>query len=397
MQMKSLAEQLHLDTQLPLVFYEVEISEPSVYGIFLSEPSASVDRPETRGQLAQSVFQLLELVPLRWNAPTGSLSRFVDFHAHICACEPHVEALLAISFIRMRAASWTERQWVDFLPSLDDELQSRAKRIEQQTQLFMELVGLHGKLAAAVRQLSRLLDAVEEAASSQLYRSFIDGTPALVAEFHATADALLADQAEFSAFFERSLRFLAPALLPRLKVHQHCWMLSALSFDRWLPLHSEFGELDGMIARASDEAIQWFCVDPAPLKARKLFQSVAFEEAFALLRAGRAAMLPLIALPKISAAIELLNDLFCLDYQTSAQADELTPLLHFLFLKCKVPKLFSFMQYVDAFAKPLMEKNIIQLPESVIVGHTHIVNHMDSLAFFLKKEPEEGEARGMHL
>jgi hypothetical protein len=54
-----------------------------------------------------------------------------------------------------------------------------------------------------------------------------------------------------------------------------------------------------------------------------------------------------------------------------------------------MPKLFSFMQYLDAFAKPLIEKNVIVLPESVLVGHTHIVNHMGSLAFFLKRDPEK--------
>jgi hypothetical protein len=55
-----------------------------------------------------------------------------------------------------------------------------------------------------------------------------------------------------------STHSLPPALAPRFKVRQHWWMLTALSFERWLLLHSEFAELDRMIARASDDPIFWF-------------------------------------------------------------------------------------------------------------------------------------------
>jgi hypothetical protein len=61
-------------------------------------------------------------------------------------------------------------------------------------------------------------------------------------------------------------------------------------------------------------------------------------------------------------------------------------------LKWRIPKIFSFMQYIDAYAKVLIDKSLVQLPENVLVGHTHLVNHMDSLAFFLRtKTPSTSE------
>jgi hypothetical protein len=44
------------------------------------------------------------------------------------------------------------------------------------------------------------------------------------------------------------------------------------------------------------------------------------------------------------------------------------------------------MQYIGAYTKALIDKSLIQLPENVLVGHTHLTNHMDSLAFFLRAE-----------
>jgi hypothetical protein len=247
------------------------------------------------------------------------------------------------------------------------------------------------KLTELVRQTNRMRELVEETKNSLVYHSFLQEIPQFSAEFTSLVDTFLTDPAEFTSYFTKSLKYFSNVLKESriygsLMLHHHCWMMNKLSFEQFLLFHPEFNDLDQLIQNASDETIQWFCVQPAPGKTRKLFDSAAFDEAFDLLNRARQVFLPMIALPKISAAIELLNNLFTLYYGQSAQADELTPLIHFLFLKWKAVRIFSFMQYLGAFTKPLIDKSIITLPESVLVGQTHIVNHMDSLAFFLKKQ-----------
>jgi hypothetical protein len=338
-QLKALADQLLNDTVMPFSFYELDVCDLSIFGIIPRESKSASERAESKTQQANILFQLFDSIPVRWNAPQYSLSEFISFQTQCCQIQRHVMGLLLLDMIRLRTASWTPDRWTEFLPSLDDELQKRSKHLESQRSLFMELVGLHLTFNEMNRQLSHFSELIEQTQCGLLYAAFVSENPNCLNEFETQLDALARDPGDFLGYFRGSLKAFPSGIKEQQKLfhsfvlHHHCWLMNRLSFDRFMAFHEEFTDLDEKIRFASDETIQCFCVDPAPDKARRLFDSVGFSEAFRLLNAGRAAMLPILALPKISSAIELLNQLFALYFNQSAQADELTPLIHFLFLK----------------------------------------------------------------
>jgi hypothetical protein len=71
----------------------------------------------------------------------------------------------------------------------------------------------------------------------------------------------------------------------------------------------------------------------------------------------------------------MLNRLFTIEYGGSAQADELTPLIHYLLLSSKIPNMVTFTYYMSDFLSTLNAKGLIGLEEWEVVGLTNLIIH----------------------
>jgi hypothetical protein len=168
-----------------------------------------------------------------------------------------------------------------------------------------------------------------------------------------------------------------------LLVYYHCHLMRQNGFPKFQYDFPKFAVFDKRISEVSEDMVRSFCVDPAPASARLLFSNPVLTDAIALLKEGWEYEVPLIALPRIASAIELLNDIYFLSNGSPAQADALTPLIHYLLMKCGIGNIYSYVKYLDGYVRKLVEEGLLHLPEVVLVALTHMANHVDSLAGFL--------------
>ena len=137
---------------------------------------------------------------------------------------------------------------------------------------------------------------------------------------------------------------------------------------------------DSFLSHPPEKMVQELCIAPSAEKVRKLFDNTEiFSLAIAEISEARIIPIPVIALGHLNEAIYILNTLFFMEYGSGAQADELTPIIVYLILKCRIPNMYSFVMYLKDFLLNLCTKQFMIIKESNIVGLTHIINHVTSI------------------
>lgn len=360
----------------------------------------SIDNEQSNSHYSylSAIFSFFEKANVISDAPSNSLKDFLHFHKKYSNNIKDSKSELALRLIDSLLPDENSQEYYDILPSLNDELRRQKSLTQANSNFFLDLVILNQKFDQSLSQLSNLYKISINAYTSKLFATFIESNDAIQEQLALIYPEILASDERFCDLFITTRPILKdymktvkfPQIFDSFMQHFHCWMLYQLPFEKFHMVQPMFDLMGEIIEKADDKVIQLFCVAPAPAKIKHLFQNVPlFEEARSLLQKGRKIENPLIALPSLSAAIEVLNRTFQLEFEDNAQADELTPLIHFLFLTCKIPALFSFIKYLDFYISPLLEKQAITLDENSIVGLTHLINHIDSLYAFLKSNEND--------
>jgi hypothetical protein len=331
-----------------------------------------------RNEAACLVLALLERLPFNSAAPDASLVEFLDFHRRRALIESDNKSLIDIDNVRAKGVKDSVVLGVkDCLLRLKQENENRSEDIMELAAIYSELCGIQKNLELVVR-------IGYDAYNGRKFTELLPKPPRFVIGPEG-----------FCNWFVRGLSSLRldgkDESSQSLIAHYHNYVMRYIDFSWFLAAFPEHSRFDRLISKASDEMIRSFCVDPAPLSARKLFSSSAFEEAILMMKKGRTYEIPLIALPKISSAIEILNQMYFLANECPAQADALTPLVHYLLLKCAIPDIYSYVRYLDEYTRPLIDIDVLVLPEVLGVGLTHMVNHLDSLVRFLQDQKREAK------
>lgn len=345
-----------------------------------------------------AIFSFFEKSSVISDAPSNSLKDFLVFHKKFSNNINDSKSELMLRLIDSLLPDENSQEYYDILPSLNDELKRQKNLTQTNSSFFLDLVILNQKFDQVLSQLSSLYEISINAYTSKLFNDFIEKNETVQEQLAMIYPEILASSERFLDLFITTKPFLKdfmsslnfPQIFDSFIQHYHCWMLYQLPFEKFHLVHPMYDFMGEIIEKADDKVIQLFCVVPAPEKIKNLFQNKPlFEEARSLLKKGRKIENPLIALPSLSAAIEVLNRMFQLEFEDNAQADELTPLIHFLFLTSKIPALFSFIKYLDFYISPLLERQVMNLDENSIVGLTHLINHIDSLYAFLKSNSND--------
>ncbi|OHT13722.1 hypothetical protein TRFO_16042 [Tritrichomonas foetus] len=386
MLLKGTAEHLIHNKILPHLFFSCDIKEIRQYRIMPSGSLFKANNESFKASLVSAIFSFFEISNVFSDAPSNSIKEFIEFHQMHSKNVNDTKVVMALRLID----SLRPKEWTDIMPSLDDELRRQRKFIETNSAVFMELAILNQKFDEITAKISDSFTMAIGAHTSRLYDDFLRNNSELKVQFSDLSPEFLASSERFTEFFNNSRYLLkdytnkSPQTYEPLLHYHHCWMLKQLTFEKFQQVHSSFSGMDKVIEKADEKVIESFCVAPAPAKIRYLFRSnTVFEEARSLLAIGRSIENPLIALPSMAAAIEVLNRMYLLEFEKNAQADELTPLIHYLFLSSKIPSLYSFIKYLDFYITPLVDQQILTLNENHVVGFTHLINHMDSLFSFL--------------
>jgi hypothetical protein len=328
-----------------------------------------------RDVVADSVLKLFQELPLRPNAPKSDLADFLEFHRRHAVVNRDTEKLVHIEILKSEGLNNS------LIPGLEDSLDRLKKRNERDSEDLLELTTVYSSLLDFSKILIDVVKVTSHAHMSDKFSRVLVNAP-----------TFMAAPEDFPSRFKHSIASFKrdTEKYQQLAAYYHCRLMRSIGFDRFQAAFPNFAVLDRLIYEADESVIRSFCMDPAPISARKLFASPALEESITLLKKGWSYEIPLMALPRIACAIELLNDVYVLANGCPAQADSLTPLIHYLLMKCGIVNVYSYMKYLNGYVRPLLDEGLLVLPEVVGVALTHMVNHVDSLAAFLSQRIHEG-------
>lgn len=394
MQLSGLAEQLVVPEKNPIVFYEFEFKDLSVYNISLTEETKQSMGDRNQEVFMESILALLLHAPIRVDAPQASLAKFIEFHKMCAETEGDNKLLLLIDDLTTKGKEMTDKQWSGTLPSLEDRLQQYEREIMFKTRTLMELATIHCDLSVFNEAEIYIRRMSEESRDAKLYGLFVSKNREIVDEFGNSIEKFKSSPQAFEAFFCKYMKTFAAFaqdntdFLRALLSHHHCWLMSNIPFADYVKLNDEYQELDDLLFSATDKHIQMFCVEPACEKTRRLFTNAAFHDAIQMVTEVQRIASPLLAIEKLSNMVMQLNELFKLHYDTYAQADELSPLINYALMGSRLPRLYSYVKYLQKYTCELIEKGALYVSEQVLVGFTHVCNHVDSLAMFMKEKTE---------
>lgn len=336
-----------------------------------------------------SFFQKAEVVP---EAPKNSLKDFLDFHKNYARQMNDMNASVILQIIDMQLPKDNER-YFDIFTALTDELKRQEIYVQINSGIFMDLLILHQQVNDCLYKLNGLFEIALNSYQAALFNDFILKNLHLHQQLSAHLNEFFVSQEAFTGFFGETILILKnyceeiPELYDELVLYYHSWMMKSIPFVQFQNNHPEFRQFDQRIQNADDNVIKLFCIAPAPPQIKQLLENQnLFDDAKQLISAAKKIEIPLIALPTLSSAIEVLNRMYFLEFEKHAQADELTPLIHYLFLACKTPSLYTFIQYLNFYLAPLIDLHLLNLDEDSVVGFTHMFNHMGSLQSFLTNE-----------
>ena len=188
---------------------------------------------------------------------------------------------------------------------------------------------------------------------SLLFEEFLDMNIDLKNAFLSKAPLLSLDTESFFTIFINFAKKIKESIHPSDTANKaifnlHSWLLCQIPFEQYKADHPMYAIKDQRLISPPIKAIEYYCVEPAPEKVRKLFDyHNIFKEAIQQLKTARSITIPLVALNNINNSVNILNRLFFIEYGSSAQADELTPLIHYTLLKAKITDLYSYIMYLN--------------------------------------------------
>ena len=385
MLIKGTAEKLINKKVSPHLFVSCDIKEIKQYQIVPSGSLFKANNDPYQSSLVSAIFTFFEIANVINDAPSNSIKEFIEFHQMYAKNINDTKSIVSLMLIN----SLCPKEWPDIMPALDDEIKRRRKLILRNESVFLDLNVLNQKCDEIAEKIAHLFKIAIGSHASNIFESFIKQNPDLQDQLSYQTPGLLISPEKFTEFFNKLRMQIkeyttnAPQAYETLLSYGHCWVMKTLTFQKFKLAHPDFNKMDNIIENANEQIIKSYCIMPAPAKIRHLFNSkIVFGEAISLLSIGRHIENPLIALPYLASSIETLNRMYLLEFEKNAQADELTPLIHYLFLTSKIPSLFSFIKYLDFYISPLLDQQLY-LNEAHVIGFTHLINHMDSLFSFL--------------
>ena len=386
--LKGVAEDIPTNINVPLRFIQIELKEFSQFQITASDAqdiTASDDNA-----LTFSFFKFFELADVCDVAP-NDLSAFIKFHKGKADLEKRVNVQLILRRLISFCPQENSIEWSDIVPALEDELQRQRVVISLGEESLSKLSVLSERLQKKTEELKAAFESQKAIMYSQIFDAFIDNNQDIKDTFEKRSLGYAYDVEKFYDVFElvskRLLDFSDKSVFSKIVFNLHTWMMMQIPFDSYRTSHLQFAEDDKMLENPPDNSIDVFCYQPSPNNVKKLFgYKEVFDEATSHLRYARYALIPLLSLQHVNKCINMLNRLFTIEYGGPAQADELTPLIHYLLLSSKIPNLVTFTYYMSDFLSTLNTKGLIQLEEWEVVGLTHLINHVKSIIDYFHSE-----------
>jgi hypothetical protein len=190
----------------------------------------------------------------------------------------------------------------------------------------------------------------------------------------------------YLAKLKQSVTTIADWTFPQVAAHFHTWMMQKMSLDQFINCHEEYKFKDDDMSSVPKRLIEDVCMNPAPQKLRIIFDHPPlFQFSKIELLNAEFVELPLEALERIMAAINLIQKMFELAFGGAPQADEMTPLFNYALLATGLAKIYSLHKYLEHFLCEMPSGDIHFLDEGRSVALTHFVNHVSSLDEILQQ------------
>ena len=393
---KQINENVNINVTVPFAFTEIELKEYSQYQITATETQKmNVDNDNA---LIYTFFKFFEDTAVCDIAP-NNLEDFLNFHKRKAELENKVIVQLNLQKLIRIFPEKDTMEWCDIIPSLQNELQRQKVVISLDEEKISKISAISDKIDKKINDLKHLFESPKSQYPSLIFESFIDMNLELKNSFESQISTFVSQLDSFYTLFETFTKHIHDKIQPEVIANNvilnlHSWMLIQIPFDSYKAEHPLYSQKDLILMNPPDTAINYYCVEPAPQKVRILFEyENIFKEAISQLNLARTTLIPLVAFNHVNNAVNILNRLFFIEYGSSAQADELTPLIHFLLLQVKIPDFYTFVMYLNDFMSQLTIRNLISLEESETVGLTHIVNHTQSIVSFIEKDYNQNDSK----
>ena len=385
--LKQINENIPTDKPVPLIFTQIDLKEYSQYQI--TATGEQITDSSDNNILISTFFKFFEETSVCNTAP-HNLKDFISFHKRKAELENKVTVQLILQKLIKICPPEGSVEWNDITPSLEDELQRQKVILSLGEEKISKLAAITEILDQTINDLQILFESPKSIYPSLLFETFIDMNIDIKTSFEKRSVGYAFNLDSFYSLFDSITKkindqFSDVSVVQKVIFNLHSWLMLQIPFDSYQSSHREFAELDEILFHPPEESISYYCIDPAPKKDKILFEYTnIFEEAIDQLKQARNITIPLVALKNFKNCVNMLNRLFMIEYGSSAQADELTPLIHYLLLSAHIPDLYSFVMYMNDFLSVLSLKGLMIMEESDLVGLTHIVNHVKSITGYLK-------------
>lgn len=378
--LKSLAEKIATKSVSPFRFVSVILDDLS---------DNTNEEKETCSPITKLLFNFFRIAPIYENSP-NELNSFTAFHQKKAEQEQDDDTQILLQRIICTYPEKCSKEFADILPDLEDELNRQKLFATKEEESLAKLSVLCSKIDSRAEFYDKQFEDPHNAFYSLIFEDFINSLDDFK-DLERRSLEYIISVPKFISIFDTYYKILHSSKImaddetfKKLVICLHTWFMMQIPLDAYVPFHPPYKSIDDLFMSPSEKMINELCIDPAGSKVKKLFQNVEiFQLAIDQMSEARKFSIPCIALEHLNNAMNILSMLFFMEYGSSAQADELTPIIHYLLLKCGVPNLFSFVMYLSDYFYLLTTKGILTIEESKIVGLTHIINHVTSIVEYI--------------
>jgi AraC-like DNA-binding protein len=222
---------------------------------------------------------------------------------------------------------------------------------------------------------------------NQFLALFLQNNPQVIADLKAKKQDLLLQKSRFRDFLSDCLKKLhqfiqpiAPYAVHGVACQFHSFLMQFLTLKDFQAYHRTFERCDQLLLRIVDSSLEQFCVLAAPAAIRSVFSSPSLFTfpVHQLIRAAQVE-LPLETIAEIGASIQLLRDMFELEFGSQPTEAELIPLFNYVMLTSRVPNLYSLGRYIEQYLIDIQQADVELLDEKTRQCAKQFMVHVSQL------------------
>jgi hypothetical protein len=273
------------------------------------------------------------------------------------------------------------------LPALEDEMRRHNEFIDWSSDVIARIAIQMREMQEFTARTDQKMRDSQPMLYNQLLALFLQNNQAVVADLKAKKQDLLLQKGFFREFLGNCLKrlklFIQPIAgyaIPGVACQFHSFLMQFLTLKDFQAYHRAFERCDNLLLKIANDSIESFCVLQAPVQIRPIFAAPSLFT-FPVYQLTRAAQveLPLEAITEIGASMQLLCDVFVLEFGSAPSESEQIPLFNFVMLSSGIGNLYSLGKYIEHYVIDLQQSEVPLLDDRARLFARQFMAHIAQL------------------